>query len=353
MLADGAATGVLFSKRSVPMFDLSRPKRRSRRPIGFTLIELLVVVAIIAVLISILLPSLQRAREQAKRGQSLSNLRGISSASMMYAADDPRNNAVPVHFKTETMGNQPIGDYQYGGKSGDVDQAAQYYLTVEGNFGSWTRPLNRVIYKNMTTYDYSSLSQDIIDQDKKLDLKIFKAPSDKGRTRAHFGHWASARNKNSAYNYFGTSYNSGQGMICDGESGPMYSNTPFQRPLDRIPSASRTMHYMETVGRYAWAWGYGPWGWGTDFEIGGWYRDPFKYCLSFCDGHADYIKMKGSGINPSGVVQSKDDVEYIPGLPGGMDEWWQVIQRGKGWQLDCLPSPAVPTNKRCGGTARR
>lgn len=332
------------------MLVVSRPTHRSRRPIGFTLIELLVVVAIIAVLISILLPSLQRAREQAKRGQSLSNLRGISSASMMYAADDPRNNAIPVHFRFDAMGATVIGDYQYGGKSGDVDQPAYYALyTVEGNMGSWTRPLNKTIYKNMATYDFNNLTQEQIDRDKTLDLKLFKAPSDKGRTGLHIGHWKNAKNKGSAYNYFGTSYNSGQGMICDGQNGPMFSNTPFQRPLDRIPSASRTMHYMETNGRYAWAWGYGPWSFGTNFEVGGWYRDPWKFCMSFCDGHADYIKLKGSGINPTGIVQSKNDVEYIPGLPGGMDTWWQVITRGKGWQFDCLPSPAIPTNKRCGG----
>jgi prepilin-type N-terminal cleavage/methylation domain-containing protein len=329
------------------MFDVSRPTRRSRRPIGFTLIELLVVVAIIAVLISILLPSLQRAREQAKRGQSLSNLRGVSSASMMYAADDPRNNAVPVHFRFDSAGNTVIGDYQYGGKSGNVLQPAQYIYTVEGNYGSWTRPLNRVIYKNMTTYDYAALDQEMIDKDKSLDLKIYKAPSDKGRTGLHYGHWRDS--KRSGYDYFGTSYNSGQGMICEGDNGPMFSNTPFQRPLDRIPSASRTMHYMETNGRYAWAWGYGPWSYGTNFVVNGWYRDPWKFCLAFCDGHADYLKLKGSGINPSGLVQSKDDVEYIPGLPGGMENWWQVITRGKGWQFDCLPSPAIPTNKRCGG----
>ncbi len=55
---------------------------------GFTLIELLVVVAIIALLIAILLPSLAKAREQAKRSTCASNMKQVYTAMYEYSGDN-------------------------------------------------------------------------------------------------------------------------------------------------------------------------------------------------------------------------------------------------------------------------
>jgi prepilin-type N-terminal cleavage/methylation domain-containing protein/prepilin-type processing-associated H-X9-DG protein len=55
---------------------------------GFTLIELLVVIAIIAVLMAILMPALNRVKEQGKRATCLNNLKQLNLAWIMYADDN-------------------------------------------------------------------------------------------------------------------------------------------------------------------------------------------------------------------------------------------------------------------------
>lgn len=62
----------------------------------FTLIELLVVIAIIGILVTLLLPSLSKARETSKRAVCKSNLSQVTKATYMYAGDN--NSKIPKNY---------------------------------------------------------------------------------------------------------------------------------------------------------------------------------------------------------------------------------------------------------------
>lgn len=120
-------------QRVLPFTAQHRFKLINRR--NFTLIELLVVISIIAILVSILLPALNNAREKGRQSACLNNLKQIGLAHNMYGVDF-REFIAPWKESTNVW-KQFVGEYELKGTMGSGAGWGGKIYPYLGGKGKW------------------------------------------------------------------------------------------------------------------------------------------------------------------------------------------------------------------------
>ncbi len=267
---------------------------------GFTLIELLVVVAIIALLISILLPSLADAREQAKVAKCLSNNRSVMQSTVMYLLDF--NDNFPFVLASQYQGEQIQGvcTWAYGGKTNHPDwEGTPFDIEVQ------LRPMNRYLLGQEPEPDVME-GNTVISY---TDVEVLRCPSDtESHQRLFSGGSDLPQIGISCYNDVGTSYHYNLHALEDIENFNPWDDNGWVKvgralvndvlakysgsyvmyltdPMDWAIYSANKMGIVGNHGKYNY------------HEVG------------FLDGHAEYLKMDTRGwagpgwtaINPEWV----------------------------------------------------
>jgi prepilin-type N-terminal cleavage/methylation domain-containing protein len=243
-------------------------RRRHDRPAGFkcafTLLEVLVVVAIIALLVAVLLPTLKAARLRAKQLLCQTNLASIATAWHGYLADSKG-----FFLKSQTAAaNESIN---YGGKQGKL-------ASYQGK-----KPLNRYIGLDPVTNGPAD---------------IFRCPFDTGTMMA----------QPTCHDYYGNSYLMNHMLVGQ----PGLQSVPgdpcgevMKRVSGKIAKLSTSTLSNESrlilVGDYGW---YNAWNllFPPGFHVE-WHRRKMHHTIAFMDGHVKltYIR-KGMNVTDQYTV---------------------------------------------------
>lgn len=281
---------------------------------GFTLVEALVSIAIIAVLLGLLLPSLRYTREHVGETHCASNVRQLSAATLGYLA--AWNNHLPQRSAEVFPGFESIIGALFGGKRGTL---AGYGIN---EIGADERPLNAYLSTSGYIGDHDG------DEEIGEDVPVFHCPLDRGTPGDPA---AGVPHSTSLYDLVGTSYNlndhaldsQGCWTLIPARSPPCAGETVKTRPggpMPRVEDPSLTwMIGDQPIYNYE----LDPYSNPSGDRHQRWHHHKPRVNLAFVDGHVGIgIDVPGPGFaDPA----TPDDLP--PGEPNNTTPWYSFLPR--------------------------